>query len=108
MRTLTVAASPDCAQRLKVLSDPTRLEILRILMAGPLHVGELNARLKLDQSLLSHHLKALREAGMVRAQRDGKAVLYSVDPEVSLRSPRKGIDLGCCVIAFQPPFLQEE
>lgn len=95
-----MATSTGCAGRLKVLSDGTRLEIVRALMRGPLHVGELNARLRIDQSLLSHHLKVLRDAGLVLPQRDGKGVLYRLKPDVALGSPRTGIDLGCCVLSF--------
>lgn len=65
-----------CVRKLKVLADTTRLGVLEILMEGPRHVGELNAVLGVEQSLLSHHLKVLRKEGFVEAMRDGKAVLY--------------------------------
>ena len=45
-----------CVRKLKVLADTTRLAVLEILMEGPKHVGELNAVLGVEQSLLSHHL----------------------------------------------------
>lgn len=91
---------PDCADKLKVLADPTRLAILRALMRGPSHVGELNESIQIDQPLLSHHLRVLREAELVRSERDGKAVLYTLAPGVRIRSPKKGIQLGCCVLSF--------
>ena len=97
-----------CADKLKILSDTTRLDILRRLMDGPLHVNELNAKVRIDQSLLSHHLRILRENGFVRCKRDGKAVLYSLAPEVVVRAPKKGIDLGCCVVAFEDVFFKGE
>jgi ArsR family transcriptional regulator len=74
---------------LKVLADETRLAVVQELLEGPKHVGQINAVLKLDQSLLSHHLRTLREAGLVVAQRDGKAVLYRLSPGVESRRTGK-------------------
>jgi|SRR6185295_20294039 len=91
----------SCATLLKVLADDTRLDVVRQLMSGPRHVGELNASIPIDQSLLSHHLKILRTSGIVTAARDGKAVLYSLAPSVESRRKGKGINLGCCVISFE-------
>ena len=92
--------SSDCASRLKVLSDSTRLQVVRLLMERPQHVGELQKTLRIDQSLLSHHLRTLREAGLVLAERDGKAVMYRVSPSVRVRRTGEAIDLGCCVLSF--------
>ena len=89
-----------CAGKLKTLADSTRLAILEVLTSGPKHVGEINALLNLEQSLLSHHLKVLRNAGFVRSRRDGKAVLYSLDPCVKTTETGKAIDLGCCRLSF--------
>ncbi len=90
----------SCAERLKALADPTRLEVMCRLLEGPCRVGELNERLHLEQSLLSHHLKVLRDHGLVIAERDGKAVSY----RLALRPRRRGagrvLDLGCCRLKF--------
>jgi DNA-binding transcriptional ArsR family regulator len=92
----------SCAVRLRVLADATRLEVLRSLITGPRHVGQLNESIPIDQSLLSHHLRVLRDARLVEARRDGKAVLYRLAPGI-LREGRDGpsIDLGCCQLAFE-------
>ncbi|NET35431.1 MAG: winged helix-turn-helix transcriptional regulator [Cyanothece sp. SIO1E1] len=89
-----------CVRRLKVLADQTRLSVVQILMNGPKHVGELSALLDLDQSLLSHHLKVLRDADLVRSVRDGKAVLYSLAPSVKQAYDEYSLDLGCCSLSF--------
>jgi ArsR family transcriptional regulator len=89
-----------CVRKLKVLADTTRLAVLEILMQGPKHVGELNAVLSVEQSLLSHHLKVLRDEGFVEARRDGKAVLYSLAPAVQPTNAGRAIDLGCCLLSF--------
>jgi DNA-binding transcriptional ArsR family regulator len=94
------ALDSECAQKLKVLSDATRLTVLELLMDGPKHVGEMGEALGIEQSLLSHHLKVLRASGMVEATRDGKAVLYSLAPGVARPSGGSGINLGCCELSF--------
>ena len=68
----------NCAQLLKVLADETRLSSMQQLMKQPMHVGELNDSMCIEQSLLSHHLKLLRESELFRAECDGKSVLYSL------------------------------
>lgn len=91
----------SCASRLKVLADGTRLQVMRLLLEGPQHAGDLQRQLDIDQSLLSHHLRVLREAGLVVAERDGKAVLYEVAPKVTLKKDGDAIHLGCCVLSFE-------
>jgi ArsR family transcriptional regulator len=106
MKPLRQIPDTECARRLRVLADPTRLSILEILMAGPKCVGEINEPLGVEPTLLSHHLRTLREAGLVLAERDGKNLVYRLAPGVSV--PRsgaadtgKGIDLGCCKLSFE-------
>ncbi len=73
------------------------------LLDGPLHVGALIQRLGVEQTLLSHHLKVLRDAGLVRSRRDGKAVLYRLGADVRGRSStRPSLNLGCCQLTFPP------
>lgn len=95
-----VSRKSFCVRRLKLLADTTRLAVMEILMGGPKHVWELHAALDLDQSLLSHHLKVLREEGLVEATRDGKAMLYRLASGVEGSSSGKGINLGCCLLSF--------
>jgi DNA-binding transcriptional ArsR family regulator len=94
---------PDtgCAGKLKVLSDPTRLSVVEILMDGPKYVGAINERLGVEQTLLSHHLKILREAGLVEAVRDGKAVEYRLAEGIVASRSGKAINLGCCRLSFE-------
>jgi ArsR family transcriptional regulator len=90
-----------CAEKLKILSDPTRLSAIELLMSGPRRVGELAEALSVEQSLLSHHLRVLRDAGFVATRRDGRGVLYDLSPQC--RSSRAAtLDLGCCAISFEP------
>ncbi len=96
-----MAKELTCADKLKVLSDRTRLAVMEYLMEQPSHVGTLVDALGVEQSLLSHHLKVLREAELVVADRDGKAVLYSVAP-AAMTDSRRAINLGCCRLVFDP------
>lgn len=92
----------SCSDKLRLLANPIRMEVVETLLAhGPLHVYELNERMQVEPTLLSHHLRALREAGLVEAERDGKAVLYRLAPGVRA-SRGRGVDLDCCVLNFPP------
>lgn len=66
------------AQRLKGLSDPTRLRIIRLLDYGELCVCDLVAGLKLPQSTVSRHISFLKNSGWVESRRKGKWVYYSL------------------------------
>ena len=95
-----VAEEMSCADILKVLADDTRLGVVRLLMSGPLHVGAMNEQLEVEQTLLSHHLRVLRDAQVVSARRDGKAVLYRLSEQVESKRRGQALDLGCCRLDF--------
>lgn len=68
------------AQRLKALGHPSRLAILRLVVQGPVSgtpAGEIQARLGLPGSTLSHHLSDLARAGLVQAAREGTTIRYA-------------------------------
>lgn len=90
----------NCSAMLKALADETRLAVVRQLMAGPQQVGEINATLQIEQSLLSHHLRVLRDAGLVNAERVGKGVVYRLSEGALGRTSENSIDLGCCRLSF--------
>lgn len=69
----------EAADAFQALSDPKRLRILELLREGERCVCELTDALGVGQSLLSFHLKTLRDAGLVRGRRDGRWVHYSLD-----------------------------
>jgi len=69
----------DTAGCCRALADETRLAILRLLVGREVCVCELAAPLGISQPLLSHHLKVLREATLVRARREGRWMHYSLD-----------------------------
>ena len=91
---------PDCATLLRALGDPSRLAMVEILLESPSHVSSFVSALDLEQSLVSHHLRVLRDAGLVRAERDGKSVLYSIVPSVG--GSGRSLDLACCELVLRP------
>ena len=62
----------------RLLGEPNRLSIVASCLDGPLSVGEISSRLALSQSLVSHHLRLLRAARLLKAGRRGKQVFYSI------------------------------
>jgi DNA-binding transcriptional ArsR family regulator len=66
---------------LKVISDENRLNILRILRRGEMSVGEIWQYLNLPQNLVSHHLRVLKDFGLLDSQKDGLKVVYSLNDE---------------------------
>ena len=71
----------DLAELFKVFGDSTRVRILSALAVNELCVNDLAALLSMTQSAISHQLKALRSAKLVRSRKDGKVVYYSLDDE---------------------------
>ncbi|MCX6081281.1 MAG: metalloregulator ArsR/SmtB family transcription factor [Chloroflexi bacterium] len=63
------------------LADPNRILILYELANGPKNVTELYSALNLTQSLVSRHLKILRERGMVNTERHGTVIIYNLADE---------------------------
>ena len=72
----------------KALSDPTRLRLIQLLNnckpgacnGGPLCVNALAHQLGVTQSAVSQHLRILRQTGLVRGERNGNFMHYSLDP----------------------------
>lgn len=61
----------------RLLGDATRLRIVLCCLEAPVAVGAIAERLQLSGSLVSHHLRLLRAARIVRAARQGKQVFYT-------------------------------
>jgi len=81
MPTTTAYDLDALTRRFKALSDPHRLRILDRLRGGEHCVCELTGVLDAGQSLLSFHLKTLKDAGLVNDRREGRWMHYAVNPE---------------------------
>ncbi len=66
----------DLAELFKVFGDTTRIRILYVLFESELCVCDIAELLNMSQSAISHQLRVLKQARLVRARRDGKAVFY--------------------------------
>ena len=66
----------DHARFLRCIGEPTRLQILKLLAGGEKCVGELAKILNKEQSLISHHLRALKECNIVKDRQRAQKVYY--------------------------------
>jgi DNA-binding transcriptional ArsR family regulator len=89
---LAVEPPAECADLvgtfLKLMADPTRRRIFLELMQGETCNCEMGSLLGLPQNLISHHLRQLRQAGLIRARRDDtdrRWIYYAVDQAVLAR-----------------------
>jgi ArsR family transcriptional regulator len=78
---LGAAAATAIAGYFKALADPTRVAIVSRLAAGECCVCDLNASFELSQPTISHHLKVLKDAGLVRSTRRATWAYYTLVPE---------------------------
>lgn len=82
IRNLNEDKSVELAEVFRLMGDPTRLRIiLTCLEQGPISVGAIAKRLDIPQSLVSHHLRLLRAARLVRGQREGRQIYYGLADE---------------------------
>ncbi len=79
--TLDDDQTAEIAEMFHLLGDPTRLRIVVCCLAGPVSVSALAERIGASPSLVSHHLRLLRAARILRAERRGKQVFYSAADE---------------------------
>src|SRR5262249_36229299 len=97
-----------CARLLAALASPERLRIVRLLREGPRNVTEIADMLGTTVVNASHHLAVLRNAKLVRSQRQGRFMLYSLLPSVfspgeEVPGAAEHINLGCCRIEIPRP-----
>ena len=70
------------AEFYKALGDETRLKIIQMLSRREMCVCEIIDKLDMSQPAISHHLKILRQAGLVKDSREGKWIYYSLNDRV--------------------------
>ncbi|MCW2501466.1 MAG: putative transcriptional regulator, ArsR family [Frankiales bacterium] len=96
-----VMASQDAlavALRLKALADPVRVQLMSMLLAEPdtgVCTCDLAPAVNLSEATVSHHLKQLREAGLVEGTRKGTNVYYRPQP-AALGALVRVLDPNCC------------
>ena len=85
----------DVADLFKAFSDTTRIKILFALMGRNLSVNEITEAVGSTQSAVSHQLRTLKQAHLVKAQRDGKNVIYSLSDNHVYTMLAQGITHVC-------------
>lgn len=75
----------EIADLFRILGDPTRLGIVYACLSSPMAAGDIAVLLKISASLASHHLRLLRAARLVRAERRGKHIYYMAQDEHVIR-----------------------
>ena len=71
----------DMANLFKILGDNTRTKILAVLEKGELNVSNISNYIGLNISAVSHQLRILRQAKLIKPRKVGKEVMYSLDDE---------------------------
>ena len=81
----------DTVDFAKAIADETRQKIMSICCCSQITVSEIVEQLDISQPTVSHHLKILKYAGLVNAERRGKETYYSLNQEQLAK--------GCCQVA---------
>lgn len=71
----------EMAELFKVFGDSTRIRILYALFEQELHVSEICATVEMQMSAVSHQLRILRQAKLIRCRREGKTMVYALADE---------------------------
>lgn len=89
MKKITIVI--DTVEFAKALADETRQKIMALCCCEMVSVNDIVERLDVAQPTVSHHLKILKNAGLVKSERRGKQVFYTLDQEKLAQ--------GCCQVA---------
>lgn len=77
------------SELMRALAHPLRLRILEFIdQQGAINVNKIYHALQIEQSITSQHLKIMKMAGVVNAEKDGKFVTYSIDYDVVTRAEK--------------------
>ncbi|MBO0678300.1 helix-turn-helix transcriptional regulator [Mycolicibacterium sp. S2-37] len=98
---LTAPAAVEMAKKLKALADPVRLRLFSAIAShagGEACVCDISGDIDVSQPTVSHHLKVLRDAGLLTSERRASWVYYAVIPE-ALREISALLDLNTVALA---------
>ncbi len=94
-----IGEAAELAEVFQALGDPTRLRILSVLDTACVPVGAIAAATGLRQPAVSHHLRVLRDRGLVRPERRGAYIYYCASSEAL----RPAIDAARALLADRSP-----
>lgn len=81
MAKISVDTLFELSEFFKFFGDTTRIRVIHILMSGEMSVNDIAENLSLEQSVVSHQLRILRTANLVKPRRDGRKMFYALDDE---------------------------
>ena len=81
----------DVSELFKIFGDSTRIKIINVLIGDELSVGEITNMIGISQSAVSHQLRILKSAKLVKYRKEGNVIYYSLDDE----HVKKIFELGC-------------
>lgn len=91
-RAMDSLAAADLSRIFQVMSDPTRLRIISILAGRELCVCDIASVLSMTVSAVSHQLRIMRMAQLVKYRKEGRIAFYSLDDEHVLKLFTQGLD----------------
>jgi ArsR family transcriptional regulator len=80
------------AELFRSFSDTSRVRILSVLTEREVNVGSLANLVGISESAISHHLRSLRQLGLVQTRRDGKEIFYRVEDAHLIALFREGVN----------------
>ena len=83
------------AELFKVFGDSTRIRILHALSQNELCVQDIADNLNMTQSAISHQLRILKQAALVKFRRDGKTIYYSLADDLVATIMKQGLEHVC-------------
>lgn len=92
VQVLDEGRAADLAEVFRALSDPSRIRIISVLLAGERNVGVIAESIGLSESAVSHHLRGLRQMRLVRARKEGRQVFYTLDDDHIADLYRRSLD----------------
>lgn len=94
-----------CAEKLKAMSEPSRIRIIDLLRDGERTVSGIADALGEEVVNISHHLGILFHAGLLEKSKQGRFVVYRLHSEVSAvsRGGKQHLDFGCCRLEVPSP-----
>lgn len=82
----------DLAELFKIFGDSTRIQILYILLNAELSVGDIAEQLSMNPSAISHQLRVLKQAKLIKNRRSGKNIFYSLADDHVVTIMNQGLE----------------
>ncbi len=82
----------DLAELFKVFGDSTRIQIMYVLLGGEMSVGDIADKLNMNASAISHQLRVLKQAKLIKNRRSGKNIFYSLADDHVVTIMKQGMD----------------